>query len=749
MEIAELFKLYGNDVFRYSMFKLRNREDSQDVTSETFLRYMQQNNIEEIKDNKVWLIGIARNVIYEKFRQLKKDSAVVINEDNEEVVGLNPQASDSEDEALTEELIELIKTELDKLDEGVREILILKIWEDLQFNQIASVVHENESTVKLRYYRGLEKLKIALGERKKVKSNKLYSTSIPLLILGIGEIGKSSQFILNTTLITNIANTLGVGANLLLNTATMNSIISGKGILSLLTSKVAIGSAVVITAAGAVGTIAVINNDDSPNETVLEETPVSYVPKKSEGEKIEEVADTGIKYKITNADGSTVELVYPKDWEVKTYNEASTFGFVAPNGSAFGYDFGQYYGLETCKDTSKVDLNGDYAKYRRYYDTTNEGVNWYVCQHNSENNSYYVDNASLFTIYAKEVSDLTVIDKIIKSLKVTGRTGTYIHSGRVFDVKFEYSRTMGSAISRTTKETIDGNPFCVSETIHFSNSLISVNFDKGFYECTGSSGGTGKIDSIVSKDGKTFDLYVYEYSYDGTPLRTLTAEHRIKPSAGSSNGVDNQVIRFQVGNLIDLDFDMQKELMEDMIKTLTFDPSHLKSEDFDQVYDHKTNEVFQGRVFKFDFEYAKDLGLGELVSKTNKTLDSNGNMFCASENITSADGKLTISILKGWPECVGVGQEITDYTITKSRDGKEFKTTVVTEGSNTYGRSIYGPTAIIGPSGDRGYYLVVRISFQGADSNSARSTIENIIKTISYDPLEFRSENFDTVRVLK
>jgi RNA polymerase sigma-70 factor (ECF subfamily) len=180
MKLENLYNDYLTDVYRYSMFRLHSREEAEDVTSETFLRVANDLN-QNIENWRLWLIGIARNVIREKYRKDSKSAPL-----DDEVIDMKEDDSDIAQIELDAETIEMIKQKLDELDDDTREVIILKIWEEMNFAQIAQVTETKESTVKLRYYRGLEKIKLAMGERK--KSKKLYAFTLPILVLAIGQI---------------------------------------------------------------------------------------------------------------------------------------------------------------------------------------------------------------------------------------------------------------------------------------------------------------------------------------------------------------------------------------------------------------------------------------------------------------------------------------------------------------------------------------------------------------------------------
>lgn len=248
MEIAKVYKEFSKDVFRYCMFHLHNKESAEDCTSETFSRWIANksapNSFEELKP---WLIGVARNVIREKYREISKAKLETSQVEIVDEVSV-------ENEALNAELVEVIKQELDKLDDTTREVIILKIWEDFTFKQIAEVIEESESNTKLIYYRGLEKIKIQLGERDKGK--KLYAAlPLPILAGALKHLGSATEYSISTSFQAGLIQTTNLSTNLISAPQTMSILTKIKA----LTLPQWVGVALVtgtVVVAGAVGVVA-------------------------------------------------------------------------------------------------------------------------------------------------------------------------------------------------------------------------------------------------------------------------------------------------------------------------------------------------------------------------------------------------------------------------------------------------------------------------------------------------------------
>jgi len=221
IDMEPIYVNFVTDVYKYALFNLRKKEEAEDVTQEAFARFLKK--YKKIKlgstnEVKFILLRIVRNIIYEIYRERKVE---MINQSLDEIKDFVVYEETSMDEQIiNDEIVEEIKVELDKLDNKTREVLILKIWEGLKFNEIATLGSEKESTVKLIYYRGLEKMKILLTKNRKDK--KLFVFGIPIIVKGIEQLKNAISFDINPDFLSSIVEKL-IQNNLFFTQKVMNS----------------------------------------------------------------------------------------------------------------------------------------------------------------------------------------------------------------------------------------------------------------------------------------------------------------------------------------------------------------------------------------------------------------------------------------------------------------------------------------------------------------------------------------------
>lgn len=150
---SELYNRHYESIFRFVLRKTDDDQLSADLVSEVFLKAMLA--IHRFRYNGVpyqaYLMKIARNEVLAHYQKAKRRMVISIDEINLRHVLEHEIEVDIETSTVAG-LIEL-------LDEDEISILELKFFEEKAFHEIAFILEKNESTVKMRFYRALQKLK--------------------------------------------------------------------------------------------------------------------------------------------------------------------------------------------------------------------------------------------------------------------------------------------------------------------------------------------------------------------------------------------------------------------------------------------------------------------------------------------------------------------------------------------------------------------------------------------------------------
>ena len=150
-EIEKLYDLYSNDVYRF-IYSLSFDEDvSKDIMQSTFLEGIKSiKNFKRKCSEKTWLLAIAKNQYY---TYLKKHPFTENLYDSD-----LDKYKDYENESLDEynEVLKLIN----ELKEPQRQIMILRLINDLTFKEIGEIIGKSESYCRVNFFR--EKKKIVM-----------------------------------------------------------------------------------------------------------------------------------------------------------------------------------------------------------------------------------------------------------------------------------------------------------------------------------------------------------------------------------------------------------------------------------------------------------------------------------------------------------------------------------------------------------------------------------------------------------
>jgi len=165
--LDRLIERYQHRLLRYLVFLTGNRELSEDIFQETWIRVMERGKQYNGKAKfDTWLFAIARHLVIDWSRKKTATSLEALQEQfgNENAFDPPSSAPSPFDAVTTRESRESVQSALARLDSLHREVLVLRFHEELSLEEIATVTDAPLSTVKSRLYRGLAALKPAFSE---------------------------------------------------------------------------------------------------------------------------------------------------------------------------------------------------------------------------------------------------------------------------------------------------------------------------------------------------------------------------------------------------------------------------------------------------------------------------------------------------------------------------------------------------------------------------------------------------------
>lgn len=139
LAFAELYNRYSRKIYYYCFRIMGNQQQAEDAFQETFLNFLQSVNPDRVMTNVGgFLLRIARNICHKHNRDKRKL-----------LVSINDIDLSFNDESLEKkELASMVVASLELLSEEQREALILQIYYDMSYAEIAEFLGVPVSTVR-------------------------------------------------------------------------------------------------------------------------------------------------------------------------------------------------------------------------------------------------------------------------------------------------------------------------------------------------------------------------------------------------------------------------------------------------------------------------------------------------------------------------------------------------------------------------------------------------------------------------
>ncbi len=152
--ISKYYIEHSQVIWRYLYGLCRNADLADDLTQETFFQAMKTIHLfrGDCKPS-VWLCQIGRHVWYKYLNNSKKYETVPIDD-----MDISIQDDIVDSIIQTQEYHRVIQR-ISQLDADYKEVLILRLFNELSFSEIAIIMGKTENWARVTYYRGKEKVR--------------------------------------------------------------------------------------------------------------------------------------------------------------------------------------------------------------------------------------------------------------------------------------------------------------------------------------------------------------------------------------------------------------------------------------------------------------------------------------------------------------------------------------------------------------------------------------------------------------
>jgi RNA polymerase sigma factor (sigma-70 family) len=171
--LAILLERHKRKVFSSIIIIVKERALAEDIFQDTFFKViltLKRGQYNEEGKFLPWVLRIARNLIIDHFRRVKKlpPVPVYVNDEGEEISVFNLLAAD-DDEAHTAEKTRFrkeIRELVGKLPPDQREVVLMRMYYDMSFKEISEFTHVSINTALGRMRYALMNLKKMIGAEK-------------------------------------------------------------------------------------------------------------------------------------------------------------------------------------------------------------------------------------------------------------------------------------------------------------------------------------------------------------------------------------------------------------------------------------------------------------------------------------------------------------------------------------------------------------------------------------------------------
>jgi RNA polymerase sigma-70 factor (ECF subfamily) len=152
-----LYDRYIEKIFRFVSFKVRSREQAEDLTSEIFLKcwqYLTQSDAPKVKSLSGLLYQIARNRIIDHYREQARNQETDVDVSELQIADNHSLEEHTANKQEAEDLL----TKIRQLKHEYQEVVFLKHVEGYSTKEIAEMLGKKKNTIRVTLHRAMKKL---------------------------------------------------------------------------------------------------------------------------------------------------------------------------------------------------------------------------------------------------------------------------------------------------------------------------------------------------------------------------------------------------------------------------------------------------------------------------------------------------------------------------------------------------------------------------------------------------------------
>ena len=156
MAFVALYNRHKDAIYAFCLKMLSDPQRAQDAMQDTFLRaYENRDRLPQLRSVRAWLFTVARNGCLNQMRKGRRLVELDLDDGWDEPIAPADVPSGQLEKS---EEVELVNTFLQQLPPHYREVLVLREYQNLSYDEIAAVTRSTLSAVKSRLFKARKKL---------------------------------------------------------------------------------------------------------------------------------------------------------------------------------------------------------------------------------------------------------------------------------------------------------------------------------------------------------------------------------------------------------------------------------------------------------------------------------------------------------------------------------------------------------------------------------------------------------------
>ncbi len=148
-----IYDTYVHGIYDFIYYKTHHKQTAEDLTQETFFKALKNiHQFDALRSFKSWLYRIAQNAVIDHYRKASRETPLDDAWDA-------PSETDMPADFDTRKQIDELRRQLSLLPSLSRDIILLRVWQDLSYKEISEIVGKSEDNCKMIYSRALRSLK--------------------------------------------------------------------------------------------------------------------------------------------------------------------------------------------------------------------------------------------------------------------------------------------------------------------------------------------------------------------------------------------------------------------------------------------------------------------------------------------------------------------------------------------------------------------------------------------------------------